>query len=128
MLASEFMTKYDVTGDVEFVTDFDEDTPYGLIPRREWAVTLTHQGQSFTSPIATGTAGIRATVEGSLYCIGSNAKFGAMDLDEFLNKLGGDDTELKRKAWRECKAVSDRVRAWVSSDAMWDDLRTIDEP
>lgn len=127
MLANEFITKYGITGDVTFVTDFSEDSPYGPIPRRRWTATLVHKGRTLTVPYSTGTQANDPQVSEVLYCVGSDAQAGSLDLDEFLGEFGAEEIEKQRETWRACRDASKKAYDWVSSEAMWDDLRMVEE-
>jgi hypothetical protein len=128
MKASEFLTRYGITGEVNFVTDFTEETDHGRIPRRRFTATFVHKGNTLEVPdYSTGAWGAGPDLADVLHLVGQDAQVGSLGFDEYLDEFGIEDIERQRETWRNCRESSRRAYAWVSSEAMWDNLRTVEE-
>lgn len=80
--------------------------------RTHWEVTLTHNGQSITSPFNQGSAhSTPPDAQTVASCLALDAQCGTMEFEEFASEFGYDsDSRSAYAAWETCRATELRMR------------------
>lgn len=82
---------------------------------RAWRVRLSFEGRSLTTSFKTGMAISEPDVPSVVSSLCSDALAGEQSFSDFCSDFGYDEDSRKaEKIWKACRAVSPRVRRFLS--------------
>ena len=99
-------------------------TPGGTTPpgwaedTRNWKVTLTHNGDPYTTEFHQGSAHTDPpTVADVLSCLLLDARYGAGTFDDYCAEIGADNDSRKEYAlWEQCRETETELRSFLGDD------------